>query len=231
MESKATSAREDGDIAELRKENSRLKRILTSVLCRVVEEEKVGRVFHDFNNILSSSMGYASLASERAKAFDDAKLSRYLENIERAGIRSRDLVRERLSERKAMRDANQCKLSTLFGRKGSSRAARNQQAYLDENQLFFLFSLFTGSDEWDAEQVELSLELVDETICNGCSTELRGQQWRLSCVPSGESPILSSDADMALAKLLVHSSGGHLCENLVQDKLIVVYLRSVTPEN
>ena len=47
----AMSSEEKNSGRDLLEENQRLKKHLTECLHRVLEEEKVGRVFHDFNNI------------------------------------------------------------------------------------------------------------------------------------------------------------------------------------
>lgn len=51
-----------------------------------------GGIAHDFNNILASILGYALLASERAKKGSDGKLSEYLDEIQIAGNRAKELV-------------------------------------------------------------------------------------------------------------------------------------------
>jgi signal transduction histidine kinase len=219
------------DVAGLQEENMLLKRMLINALTRSLEEEKVGRVFHDFNNILSSSMGYASLALERSESVDDPKLCRYLENIERAGIRSRDLVRERLAERKAIRDANQCKLIRLFEEIAPKSLTGEEEVFLDEYQLAYVFGVFTGFESFASDELEFLAELVDEPVCSGCSSELRGQQWRIQCNRLLAPEVLTSKTEYSLARLVVNSSGGHLCKNLVQDEQVVVYLRAVAPQN
>ncbi len=55
-----------------------------------------GGLAHDFNNILSSIMGYTSLAQERFSK-DNAKLADYLNEVYHAGERARDLVAQMLA--------------------------------------------------------------------------------------------------------------------------------------
>ena len=52
-----------------------------------------GGIAHDFNNILGSMLGFAELAQLRI-ADDNPKVTAYLEQIQTAGLRARDLVRQ-----------------------------------------------------------------------------------------------------------------------------------------
>jgi PAS domain S-box-containing protein len=56
-----------------------------------------GGVAHDFNNILTSVMGYLALGTERAAQLGDAKLGGYLSQVERAARRARDLIAQMLA--------------------------------------------------------------------------------------------------------------------------------------
>ena len=56
-----------------------------------------GGIAHDFNNILASVLGYAGLAHDRSRRGGDEKLSRYLQEVVRAGERARDLVGQMLT--------------------------------------------------------------------------------------------------------------------------------------
>ena len=53
-----------------------------------------GGIAHDFNNILSAILGYAELSKAKTK---DSSIYPYLEQIIKAGLRSRDLVRQILT--------------------------------------------------------------------------------------------------------------------------------------
>jgi PAS domain S-box-containing protein len=55
-----------------------------------------GGIAHDFNNILTSIQGYAQLAAERPAAAADAKLSSYLDHLELACNRARELIQQML---------------------------------------------------------------------------------------------------------------------------------------
>lgn len=56
-----------------------------------------GGVAHDFNNILTSILGYVTLARDHVEAKHDEKLERYLERAERAGGRARDLIAQMMT--------------------------------------------------------------------------------------------------------------------------------------
>jgi len=55
-----------------------------------------GGIAHDFNNILTSIQGYAQLMGERPAAADDAKLASYLDHVELACNRARELIQQML---------------------------------------------------------------------------------------------------------------------------------------
>ncbi len=75
------------------------QRQLTDALVRSQKMEAVGQltggIAHDFNNILGSILGFAELAQMRF-GDDNAKLHEYLVQIETAGGRARDLIRQLL---------------------------------------------------------------------------------------------------------------------------------------
>ncbi|MBX9608734.1 MAG: PAS domain S-box protein [Gammaproteobacteria bacterium] len=56
-----------------------------------------GGVAHDFNNILTSVLGYVQLAAERLEGSGDDKLLRYLSRAQRSGERARDLIQQMLT--------------------------------------------------------------------------------------------------------------------------------------
>lgn len=211
-----------------------LKSLLIAALEKTIEDEKVGRVFHDFNNILSSSMGYANLALERAKTSEDEKLVRYLDNIERAGIRARDLVRESLDSRRQARNAVQTGFSECLKSvvpQCSYASSRVERVYYSEAHLVLLLkSLFSQYHGGEGAQCEA--EVVEEFSCCGCNADLRGLQLKVSVSNVERKSLSEQDAnDFLLAKALVNAQGGHVCESIMQDKQFVVYLRSVTSED
>ncbi|MDH5731128.1 MAG: PAS domain S-box protein, partial [Gammaproteobacteria bacterium] len=56
-----------------------------------------GGVAHDFNNMLASVLGFALLAREKSENLGDDKLKEYLEQIEIAGNRAKELVLQMLT--------------------------------------------------------------------------------------------------------------------------------------
>jgi len=74
-------------------------RDLQRALIQSQKLEAVGRltggIAHDFNNILGGVLGFADLARRR-NANKDEKIQLYLKQIETAGLRARDLVRQLL---------------------------------------------------------------------------------------------------------------------------------------
>ena len=56
-----------------------------------------GGIAHDFNNVLASIMGYTGLTKRRVVKYDDETTVGYLEQINRAGERARDLVQQLLA--------------------------------------------------------------------------------------------------------------------------------------
>lgn len=214
------------EYARLCAENAALKAVLQESLNTLIEDEKVGRVFHDFNNILSSSMGYANLALDRASASGDEKLIRYVDNIERAGIRARDLVRDSLNTRRDVRNVVKTSLyAALSESLGDLVMATDFDVHHSVAQLVlafnFLASFYDGFDACKAEQVE-------DFNCHVCGQDLRGSQIKVTVETNG----LGQDNESALALVgaLINSQGGHLCAALLQDEQFVVYLRAVISE-
>jgi len=56
-----------------------------------------GGMAHDFNNLLTAILGYSNLALDKYSSNNDAKLSKYLQEVIAAGERGRDLVGKMLT--------------------------------------------------------------------------------------------------------------------------------------
>jgi PAS domain S-box-containing protein len=88
------------DITERKNAESERNR-LESQLRQAQKMEAIGHltggVAHDFNNILTSVMGYIIMAQERAEELADDKQLRYLSRAQRAGQRARDLIQQMLT--------------------------------------------------------------------------------------------------------------------------------------
>lgn len=221
------------ELERLRQENQALKVLLNQSFRRIIEEESIGKVFHDFNNILSSSMGYSSLALEKAKGTGDEKLCRYLDNIEKAGVRARDLVRERLITRQELRNGQVVpwqELVEIFKPSEIIAEGESSDVYMNPRQLAYAISLV--AQYYDQLQ-NGAANVLEEPSCSECGTELRGRQLQVRCngnkhANSSDSP--NYEADIELSSAMFAGAGGHLCESLVQDGQFVVYLRAVAPE-
>jgi len=214
-------------------ENTLLKQLLASSLAGVCDGEKIGRVFHDFNNILSSSMGYASLAHERSKTMEDEKLARYLENIERAGVRARDLVRDCLEARRSQREEHKVSLREVASRAGGDIACvlpDRDRLHISESHLLMTLELLFK--RYDSTALLLKGELLEDAYCHACEAELRGTQMCITGDIEREGEHHRPEqvrVDRELLQALVNCSGGHLCDALMQDKKFTIYFRSVMP--
>lgn len=88
------------DITE-QKRSAEQSAVLEAQLRQAQKMEAIGHltggVAHDFNNILTSILGYVALAKNYVGPGGDARLERYLERAERAGARARDLISQMLT--------------------------------------------------------------------------------------------------------------------------------------
>lgn len=211
----------------LNEENKQLKRLLVEVMNKQSRAEKMGRVFHDFNNMLSSTMGYASLAIERVSQSDDEKLQRYLNNIEKAAIRARDLVKECLEQRQQERHvAEPCTLYESLSRLGVRAEAQSEEVKgskvtmsQDNLDATLNFLLHGGVVSQSCEGVKASVELASAEYCENCDAELPMGALRVmldwsSKVSAGSERELTEEEeklDFAMAAAMINMSGGHMC--------------------
>lgn len=85
-------------------EQKKIEKLQNELQLQLVQAQKMealgqltGGVAHDFNNILTSIMGYTSLALDVVKQQGGAKLTDYLETVFHSGERARDLVTQMLA--------------------------------------------------------------------------------------------------------------------------------------
>lgn len=213
----------------LGEENKQLKRLLVEVMNKQTRAEKMGRVFHDFNNMLSSTMGYASLAIEKVAQSDDEKLQRYLNNIERAAIRARDLVKECLDQRQQERHVeNPCLMFEALNHLGVNTVVESDAvksirvAMSDENVESVLnFVLHGAVVRQSCAGVTAKLEQSTSEYCENCDAELpMGAlrvmlDWSSLSLTGDETEITDEEKklDFDMAAAMINMSGGHMCNS------------------
>ncbi len=88
------------DITELKRaqtEQARLLRELHQAQKMEALGQLTGGIAHDFNNILGIMLGYTELALNRCTRSGGSELVRYLNHVERAGLRAKSLVAQMLA--------------------------------------------------------------------------------------------------------------------------------------
>jgi PAS domain S-box-containing protein len=107
-----------------------------------------GGIAHDFNNILSSILGYAELSKDKLRTSNDEKLIKYINNINSAGKRARDLVTQLLT----------------FSRSGSSNPQQINLQILIDDVISLISPTMPSSIELSKEIApNIPLVLMDET--------------------------------------------------------------------
>lgn len=200
----------------LETENQELKRLLAVVMEKQARSEKMGRVFHDFNNMLSSTMGYATLAIERGQQFEDEKLQRYLGNIERASIRARDLVRDCLEQRQREREVDKpCELYQELLALGlnvqtESESEKHVKIPMSAEDVALLVNFLTPGQIPGQTKVQMQQVAMDN--CELCHAELPPGALRVHFDSEAmKNPDSNSMMDLSLAAAMVNMSGGHMC--------------------
>jgi len=164
-----------------------------------------GGIAHDFNNILASVLGYAELAREELKQYDNNQIESFLNEIYNSGIRAKDLVEQMLA----------------FSR-GSNKMYKLQSvSKLVNESLKMLGSILPSSIEIDCQipdeeffintdpvqihqlvmnlcinardamegqgKIGIHLSRLDDAVfeCNGCHEKLRGNYIRLLISDTG----------------------------------------------
>ncbi len=231
---------------QLAEENKQIKRLLVDVMNKQSRSEAMGRVFHDFNNMLSSTMGYASLALERVESIEDEKLPRYLNNIERASIRARDLVRECLAQRQQERNAAQpCCLAQeleLLGLEVASESALEQSMLVSmsaQDVALLIRFLLTGNFATNLSKmlagVKASLQSAAQDNCKQCDAELPPGALRLTVDWSAAEFVKNGGEnnklmDFSLVPAMVNMSGGHMCTQMSSNNCAEILFRTLSDE-
>jgi len=164
-----------------------------------------GGIAHDFNNILASILGYSRLTLDLLKKSAEPKVIRYIENINSAGERARELVAQLLTfSRKDPGDPEIIKLPTLIDevislvRPGIPSSIKlikiiddNVPAVLmDITQMHqVLMNLCINARDAMPEHGTLTIELSFETkvnaTCHSCKERIEGSYVKLSVEDTG----------------------------------------------
>ncbi len=87
-----------------------------------------GGIAHEFNNRLAAILGFGNLALDRLEALDDERLRHYLDEIQRAAERSRDLVAKLLAHSRG--SAAPCPPQAISLGKAASESAKTLASVL-----------------------------------------------------------------------------------------------------
>jgi signal transduction histidine kinase len=167
--------------------------------------EMTGGFAHDFNNILASVLGFAELAKERAGRLRDHKLADFVDEIERAGLRGADLVKQLLIySRGGNTEPHEFDLNNTIGEtirflRGTLPATvqitteipeRPQPAFADPAHIRqMLVNLALNASEAMNERGEITISLRravhDEATCASCAARFSGDHLTLSIADRG----------------------------------------------
>ncbi len=145
-----------------RRDAERQRQALEAQLRQAQKMEALGHltggVAHDFNNILTSVLGYVEMATDMVADSDDDRLSRYLMRARLSGERARDLVQQMLTFSR--------------GQKGEPRPVRlprvvEEGMYLLEATMPATLELKTAFES-DLPPVELDPVHAEQVLVNLC---------------------------------------------------------------
>ncbi|MFZ5759706.1 MAG: ATP-binding protein [Thermodesulfobacteriota bacterium] len=125
-----------------------------------------GGIAHDFNNILSAIIGYTEMA--RIEARHDARLTGYLDEVLKAGLRARDLVRQILT----------------FSRKGEQKREVLQPHLIVKESLKLLRASLPATIEIEEDVdprcglVEIDPTQIHQVVVNLCANALHAMEGR-----------------------------------------------------
>ncbi|MCX7627397.1 MAG: PAS domain S-box protein, partial [Methylophilaceae bacterium] len=85
------------DLKQLQAEQERLRTQLQQAQKMEAIGQLTGGIAHDFNNILAAILGYTGLALERCVPDKESKLASYLQEVQTAAERARDLIAKMLA--------------------------------------------------------------------------------------------------------------------------------------
>ena len=164
-----------------------------------------GGIAHDFNNILSSILGYAELSKDMLRNSGDEKLIKYINNINSAGKRARDLVAQLLTfSRSGSSNPQQINLEVLIDDVISlitptipssitltkDIAPDIPLVLIDDTQMHqILMNLCINARDAMQGHGKLSITLSNENnvagICSSCKRNIHGQYVKLTVEDTG----------------------------------------------
>lgn len=164
-----------------------------------------GGIAHDFNNILASILGYAELSRSLVKTSDNRKLKQYIEHINSAGERARDLVAQMLAFGRSSPGAPEAiNLPVLINEVTSLIRPTIPSSikllteidehvpfvFIDNTQMHqVLVNLCINARDaivgHGALTIKLSYETDMDAICNSCNELIQGEYVKLSVEDTG----------------------------------------------
>ena len=190
---------------QIAEEHRQLQRSLQQAQKLRTIGEMTGGFAHDFNNILASVLGYAELAKERVVRLNDHKLADFLDEIERAGLRGSDLVKQLLIYSRGGNtephefDLNETISETVRFLRGTLPATvqittdlpqQAQHAFADPAHIQqLLVNLALNASDAMVERGEVTISLRrgehDEMTCASCAARFSGERLTLSVADRG----------------------------------------------
>lgn len=164
-----------------------------------------GGIAHDFNNILSSILGYAELSKDKLRDSNDEKLLKYINNINSAGERARDLVAQLLAfSRSGPSNPKQINLNSLIDDvislitptiPSSIKLIKETSpniplVLMDDTQMHqILMNLCINARDAMQGHGQLTIKLSHEknidAICNSCKEHIHGEYVKLTIEDTG----------------------------------------------
>ena len=164
-----------------------------------------GGIAHDFNNILSSILGYAELSKDVLRNSGDKKLLKYINNIDSAGKRARDLVAQLLTfSRSGSSKPQQIDLEALINdvislitptmpssiKLTKEIAPDTPHVLMDDTQMHqILMNLCINARDAMDNHGQLTIKLSHENNvdgnCSSCKSHIQGQYVKLTVEDTG----------------------------------------------
>lgn len=197
--------RDISDRKQAEEDQSKLQKQLQQAQKMEAVGQLTGGIAHDFNNILAGILGYAELTKELVENYDDPRLIKYIDHINTAGERARELVLQLLSfSRGAAGELKPLKLPILINDVVSLlrpsipssivlRTEINEHVPLvvmDSTQMHqILMNLCINARDSMKGNGRLTIKLAYEAnvnaSCNSCHNSIRGDYVKLTVEDTG----------------------------------------------